>query len=390
MDSLHFRIQHHSTGMWYLVVFAIAFQDFRLFKIWTDAAFPNQLKIVRPPKDYFPKSGNLQLMCDAEGDPVPIITWYYQKTKIPVEKDKSIDLKLYPDQGLLIINNPREKETYEFYCNASNDRKWVISNPVKTGLSYLLTDFIIQPPKIIIMKESETVTLPCQLPLGNPVPKGTWFKNKKPLLSGEYFMNDDNQIISLDDGRIQAHKNNNCSLQISNLKVSDSGRYHCVATNDYQRLESHVSWLLVMNSFQDKIFDVIIKQIRHKAGDDLELLCHSSYKENVRWISSKELIANDQMHIYENKILKRNLKLDDRGVYACETNESSPTLLQVFNLSVISFEPVDEKLKIQKKVVIEGVNVMLECDLENTKAEVSSYDNVLFNQIMHLKNTAHS
>lgn len=78
---------------------------------------------------------------------------------------------------------------------------------------------ILEPLRPISVKEEETVVLSAQV-VGQPTPKVTWLKNDKPV-------------------KLKPKRDNSLTtLTIVQSKVSDSGEYAVIATNDLGKAET--------------------------------------------------------------------------------------------------------------------------------------------------------
>ncbi|XP_072421818.1 hemicentin-1-like isoform X1 [Chiloscyllium punctatum] len=155
------------------------------------------------------------LACEAEAYPSPTITWL--KDGIPFKASRNIHL-LPGGRGLQILN-VQEENAGRYSCVVTN----IAGEAVK---DYELKVFI--PPVIakddqtaggfrvtqVKTKVNTTLTLVCES-WATPVPALRWYKDGQLLTGTEHL-----QI--LDKGRI---------LQIRYTRVSDTGRYTCVATN---------------------------------------------------------------------------------------------------------------------------------------------------------------
>lgn len=79
---------------------------------------------------------------------------------------------------------------------------------------------ILEPLKPYTIREGETVVLSTQI-TGNPMPQITWYKNKKPLKGAPTKQDGDTSTLTL-----------------ITPKLSDSGEYSVVATNERGKAET--------------------------------------------------------------------------------------------------------------------------------------------------------
>ncbi|XP_078083679.1 hemicentin-1-like [Mustelus asterias] len=155
------------------------------------------------------------LVCEAVAHPSPTITWL--KDGIPFEASRNIHL-LPGGRGLQILN-VQEEDAGRYSCVVTN----IAGEAVK---DYELKVFI--PPLIVKddqmtgniratqvkTKMNTTLTLTCET-WATPAPALRWYKDGQLLTGTEHL-----QIH--DEGHV---------LQIKHTRVSDTGRYTCVATN---------------------------------------------------------------------------------------------------------------------------------------------------------------
>ncbi|XP_045421383.1 neuronal cell adhesion molecule isoform X28 [Lemur catta] len=131
------------------------------------------------PKDYIidPRE-NIVIQCEAKGKPPPSFSWTRNGTHFDIDKDPLVTMK--PGSGTLIINIMSEgkAETYEgvYQCTARNERGAAISNNivVRPSRSPLWTKEKLEP---IILRNGQSLVLPCRPPVGLPPPIIFWMDN---------------------------------------------------------------------------------------------------------------------------------------------------------------------------------------------------------------------
>ncbi|XP_032258309.1 neuronal cell adhesion molecule isoform X8 [Halichoerus grypus] len=131
------------------------------------------------PKDYIidPRE-NIVIQCEAKGKPPPSFSWTRNGTHFDIDKDPLVTMK--PGSGTLTINIMSEgkAETYEgvYQCTARNERGAAISNNivVRPSRSPLWTKEKLEP---IILRNGQSLILPCRPPLGLPPPIIFWMDN---------------------------------------------------------------------------------------------------------------------------------------------------------------------------------------------------------------------
>ncbi|XP_006161199.1 neuronal cell adhesion molecule isoform X6 [Tupaia chinensis] len=131
------------------------------------------------PKDYIidPRE-NIVIQCEAKGKPPPSFSWTRNGTHFDIDKDPLVTMK--PGSGTLVINIMSEgkAETYEgvYQCTARNERGAAVSNNivVRPSRSPLWTKEKLEP---IILRNGQSLVLPCRPPVGLPPPIIFWMDN---------------------------------------------------------------------------------------------------------------------------------------------------------------------------------------------------------------------
>ncbi|XP_078498867.1 hemicentin-1 [Lissotriton helveticus] len=149
------------------------------------------------------------LTCEASGIPLPSVAWL--KDGRPIRPSSSV--RLLSGARTLRLLHAAVDDAGSYTCIVTNtageERK-------QFDLYVLVPPNIVGENKMenVKVKEKHSVTLTCEV-FGNPVPRIEWLKDGQPLPEDS-----DHQLLSR--GRF---------LQISNAKVSDTGRYMCTASN---------------------------------------------------------------------------------------------------------------------------------------------------------------
>uniref|UniRef100_A0A3B5QYJ1 Receptor-type tyrosine-protein phosphatase F n=1 Tax=Xiphophorus maculatus TaxID=8083 RepID=A0A3B5QYJ1_XIPMA len=164
--------------------------------------------------------GVASFICQATGDPKPLITWKKEGKKVNSQR---FEVKEFDDKsGSVLRIQPlktnRDEAIYE--CTASNS-VGAIAAPAK--LIVLEDDQIPagfpnidMGPQLKVVVRTNTATMLCAAS-GNPDPEIFWFKDMLPV------------DISSSNGRIKQLWSG--ALQIENSDESDQGKYECVAVN---------------------------------------------------------------------------------------------------------------------------------------------------------------
>ncbi|XP_077463990.1 hemicentin-1 [Stigmatopora argus] len=167
-----------------------------------EVQFPDNVSVV--------VKNPVALSCEASGIPLPAITWL--KDGQPIRGSSSIRI-LAGGRNLRLLNSAVE-DAGRYTCIASNSAG---EEKKDFDLDVLVPPSIEEEGSITDTKVKEThnITLTCEAS-GNPVPEITWLKDGKELVP-------DRQHQILSDGRY---------LQISDVRLADTGRYSCLASNN--------------------------------------------------------------------------------------------------------------------------------------------------------------
>ena len=140
--------------------------------------------------------------CHVIGHPVPVVTWRRAFRDLPRQRVRVT-------QGSLTILSTVKSDGGTFVCEASNPLG--ISRAEVHLMVVNLPRFTEKPSGPLLLYPGNDFTLPCSA-VGDPPPVISWRKDGGQLPSGRT--------------RIQGG-----SLTISNLQLSDTGTYTCVATS---------------------------------------------------------------------------------------------------------------------------------------------------------------
>ncbi|XP_069890339.1 hemicentin-1 [Dipodomys merriami] len=166
-----------------------------------DHGVPENISVV--------EKNSVSLTCEASGIPLPSITWL--KDGWPVSLGSSV--RILSGGRMLRLMQARVEDAGQYTCvvrNAAGEERKIF------GLSVLVPPHIMGENVLedVKVKEKESVTLTCEV-TGNPMPEITWHKD------GQLLQQDETHHI-MSGGRL---------LQISDARVSHTGRYTCLATN---------------------------------------------------------------------------------------------------------------------------------------------------------------
>uniref|UniRef100_A0A3B5AUN6 Cell adhesion molecule-related/down-regulated by oncogenes n=1 Tax=Stegastes partitus TaxID=144197 RepID=A0A3B5AUN6_9TELE len=150
---------------------------------------------------------NITLPCIARGSPQPTVTWRRQDGRQILPRTDSHSRTMQLENGHLLIQIWLDDEGL-YICEAKNQ-----FGTIKTEVTVSVTGLpplLAQPAPIITTGVGQSLSIPCMLLDGIPLPERHWSQNGKP---GRMFLRSDG------------------SLYIERTVPEDSGTYVCTAVN---------------------------------------------------------------------------------------------------------------------------------------------------------------
>ncbi|XP_040926337.1 hemicentin-1 isoform X2 [Betta splendens] len=285
----------------------------------------------------------LILECEAGGHPPPSLTWL--KDGVPVRDGDSIRVL---EQGRKVqIVSAAVSDSGRYVCVATSIAG---EKEIKYDVRVLVPPFIdgaddVTDSTVIINNPLE---LECQA-TGTPAPVITWYKGGRPVRQGEGL-------------RVAA---NGRRLIVARAQVSDTARFHCVATNeagDHQRT-----------------FNVVVHvppSIRTTGSAERSVVLHRSVSldcvssgvppPSITWLKAGRPVDTTQEHL-KLEAAGRTLKvteaaLQDSGKYTClATNAAGEAQLHI-QLSVHEPPSIPHSGQIINQTILSGFSTELECE----------------------------
>ncbi|EDO26909.1 predicted protein, partial [Nematostella vectensis] len=162
------------------------------------------------------RGSNVQLSCQASGDPTPKYKWTYKG--VPISPRENVQLE--DDNRLLILKKVSPVSNGVYRCIAYNAEG---NDTTETKLIVHVSVGIVVPlPEKVIFMEGQPLNLTCAAE-GIPLPNVTWYHYDK--------------IITQTDGSRYSITNNvsgvrlESTLRLNNTRFGDRGNYSCVFKN---------------------------------------------------------------------------------------------------------------------------------------------------------------
>ncbi|XP_074524022.1 hemicentin-1 [Halichoeres trimaculatus] len=257
-----------------------------------------------------------QLECHVDGNPAPKITWF--KDGHPVTSGGPY--KILSNGRTLQVLTAQVSDTGRYVCAADN----------AAGSAEKFFNLNVQVPPTIIGLNPETVTvvvnnfvsLSCEA-IGFPPPTLSWLNERGPIQANA------NALI-MPGGR---------TLQILKAKVSDGGKYSCVAMNPAGEAYKHIHLtVFVPPSIRDSSGDspVVVNVL---VGKSVTLECESNAvpPPTINWYKNGRMVtetANLRI-LAEGQMLEiKGSEVSDTGLYVCKATNVAGQVDKNFHLNI--------------------------------------------------------
>ncbi|XP_059964682.1 neuronal cell adhesion molecule isoform X11 [Mesoplodon densirostris] len=312
------------------------------------------------------------LICRANGNPKPRISWLLNGVPIEIAPD---DPSRKIDGDTIIFSNVQERSSAVYQCNASNEYGYLLANA--------FVNVLAEPPRILTSADTlyqvianRPALLDCAF-FGSPLPTIEWFKGAK---GGA--LHEDIYVL---------HENG--TLEIPVAQKDSTGTYTCVARNQLG---------MAKNDIHLEIKDPtrIIKQPEYavvQRGSTVSFECVVKHDHTliptVTWLKDhRELPSDGRFTVDKDHLVVTDVSDDDGGTYTCVANTtldnvSASAVLSVvdvpnppFDLELtdqldrsvqLSWTPGDDNNSPITKFIIEYEDAMHEPGLWHHQTEVS-------------------
>ncbi|XP_049682850.1 contactin-3-like isoform X3 [Accipiter gentilis] len=285
------------------------------------------------------KGSTVKLECFALGNPVPQINWR-RTDGLPFPSK----IKLRKSNGMIEIPNFQQEDAGLYECITENSRG---KNIARGRLTYYAKPHWIQMIKDTEAAVEDTLYWDCRAS-GKPKPSYRWLKNGDQLSI---------------EGRIQIE---NGALTISNLNLTDSGRYQCIAENKHGVISSSAD-LRVVASAPDFSKNPMKKLIQVQIGSTVTFECKpkASPKAKCSWKKGGEQLHENEriMLLKDGELRIANVTKVDAGSYTCLATNQFGTASGSTNLIVT--EPTRITLAPSNMDVTVGESVILPCQVQH-------------------------
>uniref|UniRef100_A0A8C6YTF1 Contactin-3 n=1 Tax=Nothoprocta perdicaria TaxID=30464 RepID=A0A8C6YTF1_NOTPE len=285
------------------------------------------------------KGSTVKLECFALGNPVPQINWR-RTDGLPFPHK----IKLRKSNGMIEIPNFQQEDAGLYECITENSRG---KNIARGRLTYYAKPHWVQIIEDTEAAVEDTLYWDCKAS-GKPKPSYRWLKNGDQLSI---------------EGRIQIE---NGALTISNLNLTDSGIYQCIAENKHGVIYSRAE-LRVVASAPDFSQNPMKKMIQVQIGSTVNFECKpkASPKAKFLWKKGGEQLQENEriMLLSDGRLRIANVTKIDAGSYTCLAANQFGTASGTTNLIVT--EPTRITLAPSNMDVTVGESVVLPCQVQH-------------------------
>ncbi|XP_078387705.1 roundabout homolog 3 isoform X4 [Cetorhinus maximus] len=174
--------------------------------------------VVRPRDQIVAQGRSVTFLCETKGNPPPAVFWQKEGSQILLFPSQPQPLGRFSvsPKGELTITDVQSGDSGYYMCQAISVAGSILSKAlleVEDVSSDRIPPIIRQGPANQTLAVDSTAQLQCHV-IGNPLPSVHWLKD------GQRILGNDPRISMLDNG----------TLQVTSVKVTDTGMYVCVAT----------------------------------------------------------------------------------------------------------------------------------------------------------------
>ncbi|KAG7471847.1 hypothetical protein MATL_G00102400 [Megalops atlanticus] len=252
----------------------------------------------RPESELYAPGDTVKLECQAEGIPIPTVTWMMNGKPL---SDVEPNSRRSVQGGTLVLRDVRLGDTAVFQCQASNTHGTILVN----AYIYILkvpAQILTEDRQMYTVTEGQTAQLDCKT-FGSPRPTLAWESEQSELVSHS-------RVSQLDTG----------ALQITNASHRDSGYYTCSILN------SSLSVTALLEVLNKTVIVTPPQALRTQRGHEVVLGCHAQVDPQlappqIQWrIDGQKLFeSSSDKYKFDGPFLTiYNVQSDDAGEYTCE------------------------------------------------------------------------
>ncbi|XP_060864216.1 cell adhesion molecule Dscam2 isoform X32 [Metopolophium dirhodum] len=298
---------------------------------------------------------DLDLLCDAQGYPIPAFRWYKFIEGSNKKQAVTLDDRIKQVSGTLIIREAKVDDSGKYLCVVNNS---VGGESVETVLTVTAPLNAIVEPTIQTVDFGRPATLTCNYE-GNPVKTISWLKDGKRLSSH--------------DGRV---------LRIDSVRKEDKGMYQCFVRNEQESAQGSAE-LKLGGRFEPPHIKEYFNDNTMQPGVSLHLKCIASGNPTpeINWeLDSKRLSSTERLRIGQHITMAgevvsylniSSVHTNDGGHYRCVAVSKVGTAEHTAHLNVYGLpfiRPMD------KKNIVSGENLFVTCPVAGYPLESITWE----------------
>ncbi|XP_062273055.1 hemicentin-1 [Scomber scombrus] len=302
---------------------------------------------------------NITLPCVARGYPQPTVTWRKQDGRQILTRTESHSRTMLLENGLLLIQSVWLDDEGLYICEAKN-QFGTIKTEARVSVTGLEPPLLAKGTPIITTGIGQSLSIPCMLLDGIPLPERHWSHNGKPVqLNGRMFLRSDG------------------SLYIDRTTTEDAGAYVCTAVNIAGSTNITVSLEVHMPpEINAGPYHYIANE-----GVAITLSCEASGvpKPTIVWSKGRQPLPKDRTSLQsdpEGYLHIPHPTTDDTGIYICTATSSVGYASREIKLSVNSLPKImgvsghDNTVKMAAEV---GTEVVLPCEAQGSPSPLITW-----------------
>ncbi|KAL6116889.1 nrcam [Pungitius sinensis] len=239
------------------------------------------------------------LTCRVDGKPKPLITWLVNGVSLqnaPEDHTRKVD------DDTVILSNVQSGSSAVYQCNASNEFGYLMANAFVNVLAE--PPRVLTPPNRVYQVITNRPALLHCASFGSPIPAITWFKDSQTSVK-----NGDPYVI-----------HDNGTLEINVAQPINSGKYTCIATNNFGIKENHM-YLEVKEPTR------ILKQPEYKVvqrGMSAVFECRVKHDPSLiptmTWLKDNRELPDGRFEVNMESLTIKDVTEEDEGTYTCIMN----------------------------------------------------------------------
>ncbi|XP_059193550.1 hemicentin-1 [Centropristis striata] len=302
---------------------------------------------------------NITLPCIARGFPQPTVTWRRQDGRQILTRTDSHTRTMQLESGHLLIQSVWLDDEGLYICEAKN-QFGTIKTEARVGVTGLEPPLLAQGAPIITTGIGQSLSIPCMLLDGIPLPERHWSQNGKPVhLNGRMFLRSDG------------------SLYIERAVPEDAGTYVCTAVNVAGSMNITVS-------LEVHVPPEIIAGPYHYIANEgvaITLSCEASGvpKPNVVWSKGRQPLPRGRSSLQSDTDGYLHIPhptTEDAGIYICTATSPVGYASREIQLSVNTMPKIegvsghDNTVKMAAEV---GTEVVLPCEAQGSPSPLVTW-----------------